>query len=65
MSIKLLLNWIRFAGALGVNMAEYVLGGSPMAKEMDARLRGMKPFVNRGMVSPLQVVFFVIRRRKF
>ena len=31
-------------------MAEYVLGGSPMEKGMDARLRGMK-FVNRGMVS--------------
>lgn len=32
-------------GALGVNMAEYVLGGSPVGKEMDARLR-MKPFVS-------------------
>ena len=46
-----------------MNMAEYVLGGSPMAKEMDARLRGMKPFVNRGMVSPLRVVFKYLNER--
>ena len=46
------------AGALGVNMAEYVLGGSPMGKEMDARLRGLKPpFHNRGMVSSPIVLF--------
>ena len=41
--------------ALGVNMAEYVLGGSPMAKEMDGRLRGphgMKAYGGpRSMVS--------------
>ena len=30
-------------GALGVNMAEYVLGGSPVGKELDARLHGIKP----------------------
>jgi len=30
------------AGVLGVNMVEYVLGGSPVGKEF----RGMKPFVS-------------------
>ncbi|ELT98838.1 hypothetical protein CAPTEDRAFT_210884 [Capitella teleta] len=29
--------------ALGVNMAEYVLGGSPVGKDMDGRLHVMKP----------------------
>ena len=47
-----------------MNMAEYVLGGSPMAKEMDARLRGMKPFVNRGMVSQLLVVILIVKWKK-
>jgi pumilio RNA-binding family len=34
-------------GALGVNMVEYVLGGSPVGKELDARLR-MKGYVGGG-----------------
>ena len=36
-------------GALGVNMAEYVLGGSPVGKEMDVRLHGMKRFVSSAL----------------
>ena len=40
-------------GALGVNMAEYVLGGSPVGKDLESRLPGMKRYVN---VSTLEVV---------
>lgn len=39
---SLLLYVLLFAeqGALGVDMVEYVLSGSPTRKELDARLRG-------------------------
>lgn len=40
--VSLLLLYVLFAeqGALGVDMVEYVLSGSPTRKELDARLRG-------------------------
>ncbi|XP_013397936.1 pumilio homolog 1 [Lingula anatina] len=43
------------ANALGVNMVEYVLGGSPTGKDMDSRLRHLKGYPPHQQDVPSQV----------